>query len=85
MPTVPVKITTRTSDQVKTPILYRLAREFNVVTNVRRAQITDDFGYVEVDLEGTLEEVQLAISWLHTTGLHVEAMQRSVGKDTVNL
>ena len=85
MPTVPVKITTRTSEQVRAPILYRLARDFNVVTNVRRAQISDDYGYVEVDIEGTLEEVQLAISWLHTTGLQVEALQRSVGKDTVNL
>ena len=85
MPTVPVKITTRTSEQVKTPILYRLARDFNVVTNVRRAQISDDYGYVEVEIEGTLEEVQRAIYWLHTTGLHVEALERSVGKDTVNL
>ena len=74
MPTVPVKITTRTSEQVRTPILYRLARDFNVVTNVRRAQISDDYGYVEVEIEGTLEEVQLAISWLHTTGLSVEAL-----------
>jgi hypothetical protein len=29
--------------------------------------------------------VQRAISWLHTTGLHIDAKQRSVGKDTVNL
>ena len=85
MPVIPVKITTRTSEQVKAPILHRLAKDFSVVTNIRRAQVSDDYGYVEVDIEGSLEEVQRAISWLHTTGLHVEALERSVGKDTANL
>ena len=53
--------------------------------NIRRAQVTEDYGFVEVDIEGALEEVQRAISWLMTTGLHIHANQRSVGTDTVNL
>jgi hypothetical protein len=62
-----------------------LAKDFDVVTNIRRAQVTEDYGFVEVDIEGALEEVQRAVSWLHTTGLNVSAKQRSVGKDTENL
>jgi len=85
MAVITVQISTRTSDQVKEPILYRLGKDFNVVTNIRRAQVTEDYGFVEVDIEGSLEEVQRAISWLHTTGLHVDARQRSVGKETDNL
>jgi len=85
MPVVTVKIQTRTSDQVRQPIIYRLGKDYNVVTYIRRAQVTDDYGYMELDIEGSLEEVQRAISWLHTTGLHVEALQRSVGTDTRNL
>ncbi len=85
MAVIQVQISTRTSDQVKEPIIYRLGRDFNVVPNIRRANVTEDYGFVEVDLEGSLEEVQRAISWLMTTGLTINAQQRSVGKDTDNL
>jgi ABC-type methionine transport system ATPase subunit len=82
MPVITVQISTRTKDQVNQPILYRIGKDFNVVTNIRRAQVTEDYGFVEVDIEGTLEEVQRAISWLHTTGLHIEAKQRSVSDES---
>jgi ABC-type methionine transport system ATPase subunit len=82
MPVITVQISTRTKDQVMQPILYRIGKDFNVVTNIRRAQVTEDYGFVEVDIEGTLEEVQRAISWLHTTGLHIDAKQRSVSDES---
>lgn len=85
MAVITVRISTRTPDQVDQPIIYRLGKDYNVVTNIRRAQVNEDYGFAEVDIEGSLEEVQRAISWLHTTGLHIDAVQRSVGKDTVNL
>lgn len=85
MPVITVQISTRTPEQVDEPILYRIGKEFDVVTNVRRAQVNEDYGFVEVDIEGSLEEVQRAISWLMTTGLQIRAEQRSVGVDTVNL
>lgn len=85
MPAITVQVSTRTSEQVKEPVLYRLGKDFNVVTNIRRAQVTEDSAFVEVEIDGSLEEVQRAISWLHTTGLHIDAQQRSVGTDTVNL
>jgi L-aspartate semialdehyde sulfurtransferase ferredoxin len=85
MAVITVQINTRTSNQVKEPILYRLGKDFDVVTNIRRAQVTDDYGFAEVDIEGSLEEVQRAVSWLHTTGLNVNALQRSVGVNQDNL
>jgi ABC-type methionine transport system ATPase subunit len=85
MAVITVQISTRTSEQVEQPILYRVAKDYDVVTNIKRAQVSEDYGFAEIDIEGSLEEVQRAISWLMTTGLHINAVQRSVGKDTVNL
>jgi len=79
MAVITVHISTRTPEQAREPILYRLGKDFRVVYNIRRAQITEGSGFAEVDIEGPLEEVQRAISWLHTTGLTVDARQRSVG------
>jgi ABC-type methionine transport system ATPase subunit len=85
MPVITVEIATRTASQVKAPIIQRLIKDHDVVVNIRRAQVTDDYGQMVVDIEGSLEEVQRAVSWLHTTGLDVRAEQRSVGNDTANL
>ena len=79
MPIITVDIATRGSDQVKAPIVQRLVKDYDIVVNIRRAQVTEDYGRLVLDLEGSLEEVQRAISWLHTTGLDVSAAQRSVG------
>lgn len=66
-------------DQVGEPWLWRLSREFNVKVNVRRANVDGDYGWLELELSGAVEEIQRATAWLMTTGLHVEAQQRAVG------
>lgn len=65
--------------QVREPWLWRLARDFNVCVNIVKAQIDGDAGWVEAELEGTVEDIQRATAWLHTTGVHVDPAQRSVG------
>ncbi|MFN3729278.1 MAG: NIL domain-containing protein [Fimbriimonadaceae bacterium] len=66
-------------ETVDRPWLWQLGRDFGVRVNVKKANIDTDFGWVLVELEGPVEEVQRAIAWLMTTGLHVEALQRAVG------
>lgn len=78
MPVISVRVATRSASQASQPVLYRLATEFRVAPNLRRAALSEEGGYVEIDLEGSLDEVQRAIAWLHTTGLSIDAQQRSV-------
>lgn len=66
-------------EQVQEPWIWRLSRDFNVKVNVRKANIDADFGWVQLELEGAVEEIQRATAWLMTTGLTVEALQRAVG------
>ena len=66
-------------DAVREPWLWRVARDFNVRVNIKKANIDTDYGWVQVELEGPVEEIQRATAWLMTTGLHVEAQQRAVG------
>jgi hypothetical protein len=78
MARIQVRVATRTPDQAGQPIIYRIGRDFRVVTNIRRAHVDDTGGFVDLDLEGALPDVQQAIAWLKTTGLSVEARERSV-------
>jgi len=66
-------------EQVQEPWIWRLSRDFNVRVNIRKANIDADFGWVQIELEGSIEEIQRATAWLMTTGLTVEALQRAVG------
>lgn len=65
--------------QVQEPWIWRLSRDFNVRVNIRKANVDADFGWIQVELEGSIEEIQRATAWLMTTGLTVEALQRAVG------
>jgi len=85
MATIKVQISARTPGQAAEPIIYRIGKDYQVVTNIVRAQISEESAFAEIAIEGELEEVQRAIAWLMTTGLDVSAQERSVGVDTVNL
>ena len=78
MTTVHMTIATTNSEQVRVPWLWRLGREFDLKVNILKANINEDAGWAFVALEGPVEEIQRATAWLHTTGLHVEPVERSV-------
>ncbi len=78
MAVVDINLTARGA-QVEQPWIWRLCREFDVKVSVTKANVDQDFGWVQVRLDGPVEEIQRATAWLMTTGMHVDALQRSVG------
>ncbi len=66
-------------EQVQEPWIWRLSRDFSVRVTIRKANIDSDYGWAQLELEGSIEEIQRATAWLMTTGLSVEALQRAVG------
>jgi len=78
MTTVHMTIATTNPEQVKVPWLWRLGREFDLKVNILKANINEDAGWAFVALEGPIEEIQRATAWLHTTGMHIEPVERSV-------
>jgi ABC-type methionine transport system ATPase subunit len=66
-------------DAVNRPWLWKLSRDFNIQVNIKKASVDTDYGWILVDLEGAVEEIQRATAWLMTTGMHVEATERALG------
>jgi len=52
------------------PLIYDLGKKFQVVTNIRRANIEERVGWVILELEGDEEEIEKAVD--HTRGLGVD-------------
>ena len=57
---------------IKEPVIYKLGVDFGIVTNIRRADIRDDMGWVVLELEGESEVVEDGLEWVTSTGVRVD-------------
>jgi L-aspartate semialdehyde sulfurtransferase ferredoxin len=57
---------------VKEPVIYQLGRKFEIVTNLRRADVTKDQGWVLLEVSGDPEELDRGVEFLESKGVKVE-------------
>jgi L-aspartate semialdehyde sulfurtransferase ferredoxin len=57
---------------VKEPVIYQLGRQFQIVTNIRRADVTRDQGWVLLEVSGEAEELDRGVDYLVSRGVTVE-------------
>ncbi|MBI2832725.1 MAG: NIL domain-containing protein [Chloroflexi bacterium] len=57
---------------IKEPLIYNLSKEFNIVTNIRRADITESRGWVVLVLEGDEKDIEQGIAWITRKGVRVD-------------
>lgn len=77
MPKRRVKLTFA-RDAVTQPVIYELGHTYQVVTNIRRADITRDEGWVVLELEGTEEALDAAETYCAEQGVRVTAAEGDV-------
>jgi L-aspartate semialdehyde sulfurtransferase ferredoxin len=58
-------------DLVREPLLYHINRAFDVVVNIRGASVTDEGGFIALELEGEEAEVQRVMDYLHGQGVRL--------------
>ena len=64
---------------IKEPIIHKLGHEFEVITNVRMADVDEHTGWVVLELEGPAEEIDRSLAWAQERGVRVDP----VGGDVV--
>ena len=57
---------------VQEPIIYNLGQQFKVVTNIHRADISEDKGWIALELEGEEKDIEQGIAWVTSKGVRVE-------------
>jgi hypothetical protein len=63
---------------VKEPLIYWLGKKFEVITNIRGANISNEMGLVALEIEGAQTEIDRAVAWLRTQGVTVEPIEKNV-------
>ncbi len=57
---------------VREPIIYLLGQQFKVIPNIRRADISENKGWVVLELEGEEKDIEAGIAWLTSKGIRVD-------------
>ncbi|MBK8978007.1 MAG: NIL domain-containing protein [Planctomycetes bacterium] len=58
-------------DLVRQPLVYQVMRKFEVVINIRAAQVREDGGFMALELEGDAEEIERVLTFLRDQGATV--------------
>ena len=66
------------TDKITEPIIYNLGQQFNVITNIRRANVTEESGWVVLEMQATSERLELAIDYLKNINVQVEPIEGDV-------
>jgi ABC-type methionine transport system ATPase subunit len=62
-------------DLIKEPIIFTMAKKFDIMPNIRRAKVTESVGEVVLELEGTERKLEEGIAYLKERGVKIESVE----------
>ncbi len=62
-------------DLIQEPVLFQMARQFDVMPNIRRARVTDTVGEIALELDGDPQNLEEGIRYLQERGVNVEPLE----------
>jgi L-aspartate semialdehyde sulfurtransferase ferredoxin len=65
-------------DLVDRPMIYEVVKRFDVVPNIRRANVEANSGWVILELTGSQEQLDAAVAYLEEVGCTVNTMEGDV-------
>lgn len=73
----PVKLTFP-QHLIKEPVIYQVAKKYDLVPNIRRARVTETVGEVVLELEGKQNNLEKAKEQFIQMGVKVEPVEGDV-------
>lgn len=59
---------------VRQAVIGELVRRFDVVPNIRRADVSEDVGWILCELDGDAQQVASAVAWMEEMGVDVDRL-----------
>lgn len=63
---------------IREPLIYQLGQQFQVITNIRMADVDEQVGWVLLELEGEPAEIDRSIEWAKSKGVRVDPITGDV-------
>lgn len=59
---------------VRQAVIGELVRRFEVMPNIRRADVSEDVGWIVCELDGEPDAVNRAVAWMEDIGVDVDRL-----------
>jgi ABC-type methionine transport system ATPase subunit len=63
---------------IQEPIIWRLGRQYDIITNIRRANVEEKVGWVILEVEGAEEALDQGVGWMQEMGVQVDRLDGDV-------
>ncbi|MBI4847978.1 MAG: NIL domain-containing protein [Nitrospirae bacterium] len=63
---------------IREPVIFTMAKKFDIMPNIRRARVTESVGEMILELEGTHENIDKGIESLRQQGVNVELVEGDI-------
>ena len=63
---------TFSEETIAEPIIYNLGQQFNIATNIRQADLTEDRGWIVLEIDGEDKDIEDGIAWVISKGVRVD-------------
>lgn len=57
---------------IKEPVIYTMAKKYNVIPSIRRAKVTETVGEVTLELNGAKDNLEKAQEYLEKQGIRIQ-------------
>jgi ABC-type methionine transport system ATPase subunit len=65
-------------DLIKEPVIFTMAKKFDIILNIRRARVTETIGEMVLELDGSDENVEKGIESIKQQGVDVELVEGDI-------
>ena len=66
-------------EQIKEPVIWEVGKRFDLITNIRRADVTRDIAWAILELEGDSENLDRGVRWVtEERGIRVDPVEDSI-------
>jgi len=65
-------------DLIKEPVIFNMARKYDVIPNIRRARVTATVGEMILEMEGLEENIEQGIESIKQQGVIVELVEGDI-------
>ena len=65
-------------NKIREPIIYQIGQDYQLVTNIRRADVTEKTGWVDLELSGDPKEIERAVQGLKKKGVIVDPIEKNI-------
>ncbi len=65
-------------DKITEPIIYTLGHQYKVITNIRRANVTEGDGWVMLEIQGSPDDIERAVDYLNNINVQVELIEGDI-------